>query len=74
MPIVTAPADVGASAGQLYIREVQPMRKTPQATSKEPLRSKQLIRNKTIIIITEASDERIAELLRLLDDGAGLRS
>lgn len=50
------------------------MRKTPQATSKEPLRSKQLIRNKTIIIITEASDERIAELLRLLDNGAGLRS
>lgn len=51
------------------------MRKATQATPQEPLRGKQLIRNKTIIIITEASDERIAELLRLLDDGrGGLRS
>ena len=45
------------------------MRNNTKKTTPEPLRAKWLARNKTIIIITEASDERIQELLRLFDDG-----
>lgn len=35
------------------------MRNNTKKTTPEPLRAKWLARNKTIIIITEASDERI---------------
>lgn len=45
------------------------MRNNTKKTTPEPLRAKWLAKNKTIIIITEASDERIQELLRLFDDG-----
>jgi hypothetical protein len=46
------------------------MRNNTKKTTPEPLRAKWLARSKTIIIIiTEASDERIQELLRLFDDG-----
>ena len=48
------------------------MRNNTKKTTPEPLRAKWLERNKTIIIITEASDERIQELLRLFDDGRRL--
>ncbi len=37
-------------------------------TPHKPVRGKCLIRKKTIIIITELSDERIHELLRLFDN------
>ena len=37
-------------------------------TAPEPLRGKCIARNKTIIIITEVSDERIQEVLRLFED------
>lgn len=40
----------------------------------KPARGKCLIRKKTIIIITELSDERIQELLRLFDERETLRS
>lgn len=44
------------------------MGKDTQTTFREPLRGKRILKNKTVIIITEASEERIDALLRLLDD------
>ncbi len=43
-------------------------------TPHKPMRGKCLVRKKTIIIITELSDERIQELLRLFDERETLRS
>ncbi len=40
-------------------------------TPHKPMRGKCLVRKKAIIIITEISDERIQELLRLFDDERG---
>lgn len=33
----------------------------------QPMRSKRIVRNKTIIIITDVSDQEVREVLRLLD-------
>lgn len=35
----------------------------------QPMRGKRIIRNKTIIIITEMSDEEVREILRIVDKG-----
>lgn len=59
---------VGAAAGRIKLKRCS-NEKQHEKTTPEPLRAKWLARNKTIIIITEASDERILELLRLFDDG-----
>lgn len=62
---------VGAAAGRIKLKRCG-MKKNVKKTTPEPLRAKWLVRNKTVIIITEASDERIQELLRLFDDGRRL--
>jgi diketogulonate reductase-like aldo/keto reductase len=59
---------VGAAAGLIKLKRCS-NEKQHEKTTPEPLRAKWLARSKTIIIITEASDERIQELLRLFDDG-----
>jgi hypothetical protein len=44
------------------------MRNNTKKTTPEPLRVKWLARNKTVIIITECSDEQIERVLKLFDD------
>lgn len=44
------------------------MSKDTQSTPYEPLRYKRLGINKTIIIVTEVSDDRIDKLLSLFED------
>lgn len=58
---------VGAAAGLIKLKRCS-NEKQHKKTTPEHLRAKWIARNKTVIIITECSDEQIERVLKLFDD------